>query len=113
MRLGAIEHVGDRFPFVGGERCDVDQRFDFLVVGRGNHRPGIGMADQYDRAFDTLLGPVKGCHVVGERRQRQRCRNDPDTFSPQRADHFAPARPIRPGSMDQHHAHIVVRHLPS
>ncbi len=67
MRLGAIEHVGDRLAFVGGECCDIDQRPDFLVAGRGNHRAGIGMADQHDRAFDPLQGPLKRRHIVGQR----------------------------------------------
>ena len=111
MRLGAIEHVGDRFAFVGGERCDVDQRLDFLVAGRGNHRAGIGMADQHDRAFDPLQRPVERGHVVGQRGQRQRRRNDPDAFGPQRADHLAPARSIGPGAMDEHHAHIIEGHF--
>jgi hypothetical protein len=69
------------------------------------------MSDQHDRAFDPLQRPIKGCHVVGQRSQRQWCRNDPDAFSPERADHLAPARSISPGSMDHHHAHIVKGHF--
>ena len=59
MRLGAIEHIGDRLAFIRGQGGDVDQRLDFLAAGRGDDRAGIGMADQNDRAFDPLQRPVE------------------------------------------------------
>ena len=68
MRLGAIEHIGDRLAFVRRQRGDIDQRLDLVAARRRDHGAGIGMAGQHDRA----RRPARACGRAPPRRPRTR-----------------------------------------
>ena len=115
MRLGAVEHIRDRFALVRSERGDVDQRLHLLVARRPDDGSGIGVADENDRPCHPLQGSIKRRHVVPERGQRQWRRHHLDAVGRQRRDDLRPARSVGPGAVDQDDAHTIRLHgqLPS
>jgi hypothetical protein len=112
MRRGPVEDIRDRLALVRRECGDVDERLHRLAAGRRDHGSRIGVADENDRPGGALDGSIECCHVVGERRQRQRRRHHPKAVGGERPDDLRPAGAVGPGPMDQHDGHLIQGHRP-
>ncbi len=104
MRRAAIEHIRHRLALVGRQRRDIDQRLVPALSGRGDHRAGIGMSDEYHWAAANRSSVRSSAATSSLKRgQRQwRCR---PTVKPSAASGriiFAPARTISPCTMGEH-----------
>jgi len=74
-----------------------------VISGLRNDRPSISMADEHDWTWLTLNYAYHGIDIVPKCAQGILHGDDAQTLDMQQRNHFAPARPVNPSAVDDHH----------
>ena len=97
-------HVRGRLADVGRAPGYVDERGNIgMSSGLCDDSPSIAMADEDDWTRVTLESPCHSIDIVPECAQRVRDGDDPQALDMQQRNCFAPARPVSPRAVDNHH----------
>ena len=110
LRMGglAIEDFRDGLPFVGCQGRYEHQPADAVVSGGADHRAGVGVSYQDDRAIGSFQGSVERPDIVREGGQWNWRGNGLHAPTLQKPDDPLPARPIGPGSMNHHNGRFPI-----